>query len=402
MNFLLAFRSVVVREWHRALKDSNIVLVLLVAPLAYSALYGSIYLNKVEERVPIAVRDLDRSSTSRGLIRALNSLQNVSVQYSVFSEEEARELMVHERIHAVLIIPEHFARDLRRGKSTQTQLVISPGRLLVLGDVGFSVVECAARYGAGVKALYLARTGVPILQDPAYTQPISVDFRTMANPWLTYGDFILPALLAIILIQLALIAAAALTAREYSDRAWKELLSLTSYRLLPIMLGKPVITAGIMTAAALVLRYTLIPILDVRFAASLPDFLLLSFSAFLAASAMGLWLGTWFRNRVSVFAALGFTSYPFFMLSGYAWPSLQLPEFLRVFSSLLPTTPYLKGVLTMTQMGLPLSSHGWVILHFAALTALYLSLFGLRLRSLRRTLSTPLPSSEPSITSIVQ
>ncbi len=383
MSFFSSLSFVWWREWKRALRDTNLVLVLFVAPLAYSALYGSIYLNKVETRVPVAVRDLDGSALSRRLVRSLHGLQNVSIEATVHSEEEARDLMIHERIQALFVIPPDFEKDLLQGRQVTAQLIVTPGRLLVLGDVGFSIVECAARFGASVTASTLARGGVPVTQNPALVQPLAVDFRTMVNPWLTYGDFILPALLAIILIQLAFMGTAALTARERGEHGWLTLFRHTEGRLLPILLGKVLVHSVIFTGFAALLRFTLVPLFHVRFEAALPDFLLLSFLAFLAATSLGLFVGTWFRTRIAVFSALGFTSYPFFMLSGYAWPQAQLPALLKGLAALLPSTPWLRGILVLTQMGLPLSSQLPLAGHLLLLTITFLSLTALRLRFLR-------------------
>jgi ABC-2 type transport system permease protein len=45
-----------------------------------------------------------------------------------------------------------------------------------------------------------------------------------------------------------------------------------------------------------------------------------------------------------------FTSYPFFLMSGYSWPSSAQPPVLKAISETFPITPYLRASTVITQM----------------------------------------------------
>ncbi len=349
--------NIAVREFRRLVRDPNMFLILFVAPLAYTALYGSIYLRKIERDVPVDIVDLDRSTMSRNLIREIDALEYVRVRQVGVDEEQAKDAMLRSEIQAWVLIPDGFARDLNYGRSTTLPLVLSPGRLLVLSDVGIGISQAAATFGARIRAGVLAREGTPVSQNPSYATPIGFTYTPLFNPWLTYGDMILPALMAVIFLQLVFIGAAAATASESASNTWAGLFANSGDEVRWAVAGKMVMFVGVFLCFAALLRGTVIPLFDIHLGGNWLILLCLLFLAFWAASGMGIFLGSYFRFRTTAFVVLGFTSYPFFLLSGYAWPEAQMMLPLRLLSRLLPTTPFLQGINLLTQM-----ENGWEVL----------------------------------------
>lgn len=379
---------VAVREFRRLVRDPNLFLILFVAPLAYTALYGSIYLRKIEEAVPVDIVDLDRSPLSRQLVREVGALQYVDVREVGTDEERAREAMISGRVQAWMLIPEGFSRDLSYGRDVVLPVVLSPGRLLVLSDVGIGVSQAAGTFGAKVRAGMLARQGTPVFQDPDYATPVGFTYTPLFNPWLTYGDMILPALMAVIFLQLVLIGAAAATASEWDAHGWPSLRAITRDRTYAGVVGKLVFFVGAFLFFAVLLRSSIVPLFDIQVGGDGVILFVLLTLAFWAAAGMGLFLGSFFRVRTTVFIVLGFTSYPFFLLSGYAWPEAQMHLGLRLLSRLLPTTPFLQGVNLLTQMG-----NGWEVLwpqllNLGALGAAFTALAIWRFKTIDSVLSS--------------
>jgi ABC-2 type transport system permease protein len=289
-------------------------------------------------------------------------------------------------IHAAVIIPADFSRDIKAGTTASVHMILSPGRLLVLSDIGINIAKAVATFGGKVTGRVLATQGLPVMQRPALVQPLSFSWSPMHNPWLTYGDMILPALLAIILLQLVLVGSAAATASEFSTDGWREVFTGLRSGSTELVAGKLVMFVAVFLGFALLLRLTIIPLFDIRITGSATAIILLLVTAIAAATAMGLLAGSFFRHRISTFIVLGFTSYPFFMLSGYAWPDAQLPVFLRALARLLPTTPFLKGVLHVTQAGGGLVEAVPSLLNLSVLLVLYGVLARMRFAHIARRL----------------
>lgn len=71
----------------------------------------------------------------------------------------------------------------------------------------------------------------------------------------------------------------------------------------------------------------------------------------LTVSTLGCLLGMWFRERERSMQILIFSSMPIFFLSGYPWPTSQLPEFLQYVRWLFPTTSGMHASVQLNQMG---------------------------------------------------
>lgn len=375
----LTIFSIARREFCRLLRDSNLVLVIFVAPLAYAALYGAIYWNKAEQDVPVAVVDYDGSPLSRRLLRDVDALQDVRVAMTMHEESGAHAALRRGDVHGVLVIPQGFSRDVKYGRSAVVHLVLSPGRLLVLSDIGINVARAVAVYGARVTGAALAAQGVPVSQHPAQVQPLSFSWQPLHNPWLTYGDMILPALMAIIVLQLVFIGSAAATASEWTT-AWKDIARQLRRGSGRLIAGKLLMFVVVFLFFSLLLRITVVPLFGIHLVGSAWLVTLLLVAGFAAAAALGLFLGSFFRHRISTFIVLGFTSYPFFMLSGYAWPDGQIPDALTAAARLLPSTPFLKGVLSVTQTGAGFAGTWPLLLNLVLLSVLYAGLARWRFR----------------------
>ena len=85
--------SVVRREIELLSSDKNITIIVLVAPLFYAFFYSTIYFNKIETDIPVAVLDDDKTQTTEQLINNLNSHQLLEVYVESSNLNEAKKLL---------------------------------------------------------------------------------------------------------------------------------------------------------------------------------------------------------------------------------------------------------------------------------------------------------------------
>lgn len=373
------------RELFKIFKDSNLLMVFLVAPLAYPAIYGSLYINKCEEKVPIAVCDMDNSSESRGLLRDIDALQNIDIIYNAGSSLEMEELLNNSKVQGALLIPKDFSKKLKRGETNWLPLKVNPGRLIVLGDVGLPISQAANSYGAKIAKEVLQNRGVPAISNIDFYAPVNFTFNTMFNPFVAYGEMMLPAIMAIVLSQLTFVGTAASQAKEHSG-GWKDMLSSKKHPFanFSIGIGKLIAISAIFTLFSIVLKYTLIPLYQIHLETSNSNLFIIAIVGVIASAAFGLFIGTFFKYKITTFVVLGFTSYPFFMSAGYAWPIEQLPDSVKIISQALPTTNFLQALFKTSQMELPLSYSYNNLIILGVLTLLYLVLFQIRLIFIKR------------------
>jgi len=337
------------REINKILKDSNLLMIILVAPIAYPLLYGAIYIEKFEESIPIMYLDEDKSVLSRSLLREIDALQNVEIIDKIINKNEFKTVLATEKCQGIIIIPRNFEKDLKYGKQTRLQLLLSAGRLLVLSDAGLPINQIASSFGAKINASVNMKKGIPVKQNIGYAQPISINFHYLNNSYLGYGDLILPAILVIILSQIIVISTAESQAKEWNLNQYADQFSETK-NLLIITLSKVITYLTIFFLFSIISILVIAPIYQIIFFNKILEFLLLSILGILSSISFGLFLGTFFKQKISVFIVLGFTTYPMFMLSGYAWPQQQLPEIMKWISYTFPLTSYLRSIMEITQI----------------------------------------------------
>ncbi len=383
MSELINIWKIFVREWKRLLSDQNLRLVVFLAPLFYSSIYGSIYYFKTEYKVPIAVRDLDNTAYSRWLIREVGAHQSIEITDVALDEADMEDKLSSGEIHAVMVIPNGFERQILYGEKATVKAVLSSGRLLVLSDVGTGISQAASTFGVRVAASAQNKKGIPTIENPNWAQPLRSEFRYFFNPYLTYGDMILPAIMLIVLAQLAFIGASGSSAKENSAQTWGELFSFGASGV-SIAVAKLFAFLAIFTIFGVLMKLILFTFFDIRFVANEAEFLLVVMAGVVACSAMGLFFGTFFRHRITAFATIGFTSYPFFLSSGYAWPNHQLPGYIQAISSFFPTTPFMQSLYSMTQLGNGIEAVVPQLWLFLGQTVLYVALYCIRMYFIRK------------------
>jgi ABC-2 type transport system permease protein len=62
-------------------------------------------------------------------------------------------------------------------------------------------------------------------------------------------------------------------------------------------------------------------------------------------------IASFFTNKPGVLQVIAFTSYPFFFLTGFAWPELSFPPLMVWLGDLLPIKPFLSAFIKTFRMG---------------------------------------------------
>ena len=71
--------NVIRNEFRTMFKDRGVVIMLVLAPLAYPILYCSLYKNETLIDVPVAAVDCSRSQESRELLRHIDATQSIHI-----------------------------------------------------------------------------------------------------------------------------------------------------------------------------------------------------------------------------------------------------------------------------------------------------------------------------------
>ena len=183
---------------------------MVAAPLLTALFFTTFMLQGLPTGMPIGVVDEDNTSTTRQLLRTLNSMQqtDISAQYADISE--ARRAMQRGEIYAFFYIP----RGTTSRANQQKQPVVSfytNYSYLVAGSLSMRDMRMMSELasGAAARKVLLAR-GATEQQAMAFLQPIVIETHPIGNPTLNYNVYLsntlLPGILGIFIMMMAVFA----------------------------------------------------------------------------------------------------------------------------------------------------------------------------------------------------
>ena len=101
-----------VSELQRIFRDPGVMVIFIVATLAYPLIYKALYWNEQITDVPVAVVDLSNSPQSRSFLDRWNASPDIRLTYSCTSMAEAEQLLREQKVHGIVYFPHDFARQL--------------------------------------------------------------------------------------------------------------------------------------------------------------------------------------------------------------------------------------------------------------------------------------------------
>jgi drug efflux transport system permease protein len=316
------------KELRQIRRDRRTLMTIVFVPAFFLLLYGYA-LNWDIKHIALAVQDRDQTARSRALVSAFVNSGYFDRVGDVWSPGEIDSLLDLNTARAVLVVPEGFGRDLEAGRVPQVQLLIDGENAntatTVMGYAG-NIVR-----GAG-------------LSQPADGEPrpaVSVEPRIWYNPELRSTLFLVPGLIAYILMITAVISTALSVVRE------KESGTMEQVRMAPIdtfsfVVGKALPYFFISLASAALIILAAMALFGLPMRGSWFS-LLFAMSLFIAgALGTGLLISTVAETQQVAFQAALLTSFlPTLMLSGFIFPISSMPHALQIVTTIVPARYFL-------------------------------------------------------------
>lgn len=369
------------REIRNVSKDSSLFLILLLAPILYAFMYGSIYLNKGEEKVRLALIDNDGTAISRTLTQQLNSTPMIEIVPSS-NISEAQEMMFQGEVQGYFYIQSGFEKNIFSLKQTNVNLVLNASRFLPSSDLLSTATKVCLTVGAGVRKTYFNKQGMGEDEAMKMTNPINMDYRPLYNSGMTYGAFLLPGLLAIILQQTLLIGVAAAFTSEREEKKLLNLYQISKQNISKMIFGKSLLYFVVFMIFGFFFSVVNFSVFDVEVRGNYFDLAVVSALFIATIIVFGMLIGSFFKTKLFTFQVLVFSSYPIFLITGYSMPYQALPRFVQILSDALPTSPFLKTYISIVQAGGSLSDNLSSVIHLVVLWIVFELLLILRIKYL--------------------
>ena len=199
----MTYFDYIVSEFKTIVKDEGVMLFFVFLPFIYPLLYSWIYNNEVTREVPIVVVDDSHSALSREYIRKVNSSPDVCVALHGRSIVEGRDAIGHGDAYAVLYFPRDFELNYVRGEQTHVGLYCDMSYLLNYKVIYQTVNKINIEMWGELQRRMQPKTTE---RDEAISiHPMEFDEVPIFNVTDGYGNFIIPAVLVLIIQQALLL-----------------------------------------------------------------------------------------------------------------------------------------------------------------------------------------------------
>ena len=325
------------KESVQLLRDVRSLTVVIVLPVLMLILYGYA-INLDVRHVPLAVYDQDLTHDSRDLTGAFTRSARFDVIAYLDSYEQVTKALDDGDARVALIIPRRFAADLARGRVVPVQLVVDGS--------DSTTASTAIGYAAAILQQQSARITLAAVQQSGLALggsalPLDARMRFWYTPELKSANFMVPGLIAVILMMLSALLTSLTVVRE-RERGTIESLIVSPVLPNELMLGKliPYVMIAfadvilVIAAGRLLFRVPLV---------GSPALVLICSAIFLtAALGIGLLISTLAHNQqTAMTVAMLATQLPSMLLSGFLFPISAMPKIIQLITNIIPARHFL-------------------------------------------------------------
>ncbi len=350
MKKLKEIKNIVMAELNMVIEDHSILLTVIIAPLLYAFFLGSIYIKKDIDRISFAVVDMDNSATTMKLTRLLSASSKIDVKGKLHSYEEAIDLMYKQKITGFLLFPSGFEKELMKLEGADVQVYLNTTRFLPSNDLNKSINMVMLTAGSGVRLRFFASNGINPKVGMKLINPILPEVRPIYNPTNNYGDFLLPGLLFLILQQTLLIGMGESVAKDNESGKLDGYIQ-TKNGILNYMLGKPAYYLFLYFSYFMIFFFGVYRVFGLHVTGNIAALFTIGMIFVMVLSVLAILLGTFIKSQIRYMEIMAFTTYPFFLTSGYSWPVTAMPEPLQWLAQIIPTTHFLHAGTRLVVMG---------------------------------------------------
>lgn len=311
------------KETRELVRDPITLWLALLMPLVMLFLFGYAVTLDVQD-VSMGVYDEDHSSASRELAARFAATQNFSEPRRFGSLRELEDAMARAEVRLVLVIPPNFQRRLLTGPQ-------APVQVLVDGTYSATAALVAGYAEAIVRAFPAPRPAT-----------LAVETRIWYNPSLRSANFVVPGLLAVILMAFPPLLTALAVVREKETGTIQQIYAspVTSAEFVA---GKLVPYAVVALIEMLLLIVVGTLWFEVPFHGSPVLLVAASLVYVLTTVAVGLVVSTLTRTQVAaMLAALIVTLMPSFLFSGFLFPVFTMPFAMQLYSLFIPASYFME------------------------------------------------------------
>jgi ABC-2 type transport system permease protein len=334
-------------------RDPAIILIFIIANIAYPILYSIAYSNEQIKEVEMAVVDLDKSQSSRQFCRMIDATEGLKNTLFTGDLGEAKEQFYSGKVKGIVLIPDDFEKSIFSGAQAHVGIYADASYFLIYKQVYSSIVSVSQTFSAGIQLKKGLAKGNSYAQAIKNLSPVKLKTVELFNPSSAYGSFVMPSIILVILQQTLLIGIGILggTRKEIQRYNASNSVQSEKHKIVPFILGK---SFAYFIIFMIIGAFNLIWI---NHWFGYPDkstniaILSLYIPYIIANIFLGMAISVFFKHRENAMLFMVFLSIPVLFLSGATWPAEAIPVFLRKIAMIFPSTFMVSAFQRVRTMG---------------------------------------------------
>ena len=323
------------KELRQVARDRRTLGVLVVIPAFMIIMFGYA-LNFDVKHTSLALYDEEKSSESRAFTEEFLHSEYFDFKYVLKDKDEIDGLLGREQCRIVIVIPSDFSHHLKEGAVAPIQIIVDGANSNAATTAIGYVMAISQDYSTKIVLQSLQRAGRTDIVMPIDYRP-----RVWYNPELRSAKFLVPGLIAFILMVTAVISTSLSVVRE-KERNTLEQIIVSRTRPFEFILGKTIPFMIISFVATLIILAVSFILFDVVVKGSLPLLLAITLIFLTGCLGLGLLISTVAdTQQVAFMLAVILTMLPTFLLSGFVFPIRNMPVIIQAITYLIPARYFL-------------------------------------------------------------
>lgn len=340
INYLLK------REFRLFFTNKTMLSVFFMAPVFYALLIGFTYQSGKVENIPVILVNHDNTPLSNQVVEMLQDSKSLKILNYISEPANLKDETIKTEAAAVIVIPERFEAMMLQKKYPEVNVYVNTSNVLTANFATKAIQQILGTFSAGAEIKALQKKGMNA--DIAKTQfePFKANYITLFNTTSNYLIFMWPAMMAVVLQQVILLAMAVTFSEEFKRESFlKDFAGKEKYAI--VVMTIKCLPIWIFANFNILFFY----LCSLYFKIPAPDhignFFLLTAAFVIAATNLGVLVSILVPDALKATQILMVIASPAFIISGFTWPSYAMPEFIKSFTAIIPLTPYLEALKIM-------------------------------------------------------
>lgn len=328
-------------EFKRIFSNNVLLAIFFGAPVLYGVLFGYVYQQAKVIDLPIVIVDQDKSPMSDKFIDAFQDNEGLLVKDVRYSSGNIISEMPTEQYAAVITLPSDFEAELLQKNHPEVLVDLNMTNILNANTASKHIQSVLMTLNAGIEIEGLKKQGMHPDQAKASYESFKINFNKLYNSTGNYVTFMLPGLLAGIMQQIIFLAMALVFARDFEDGYFGKLMNHSKnafyhifLKATPFLLMLPIMWLGISF---------FLPFFNVDISIFNVPMMTLAALLTLASMSIGMLFSIAIPNQLKATELLMVISTPAFVLSGFTWPTMAIPDAITNIAQFIPLTQFLEG-----------------------------------------------------------